>query len=63
MHRRELFEGAGRGGPPQETAQTAELDGQGMVQMQRDLMREQDREVEQLEQTVNSTRVRRPRRV
>lgn len=55
-----LLDGAGRAGPAQETAETADLDGRGLVQLQQSLMREQDQQVEQLEQTVNNTRVRLP---
>jgi len=55
-----LLDGAGRAGPAQETAATADLDGRGLVQLQQSLMREQDQQVEQLEQTVNNTRVRLP---
>lgn len=50
-----LLEGS-RSAPARETAATAELDNRGLVQMQQSLMREQDSQVEQLEQTVNSTR-------
>lgn len=40
-----LLDGAGRGGPPQETAATAGLDNRGIVQLQQSLMREQDSQV------------------
>jgi len=54
-NRAALLEGAGQG-KPKETADTAGLNNQGLVQLQRDLMKEQDEQVLQLEQTVNSTR-------
>lgn len=51
-----LLAGGGEQKPPQETIHTAGLDGQGLVRMQRDLMREQDEQVLQLEQSVERTR-------
>ncbi len=53
-----MLQGSGQNRLPRETAQTAELDGRGLVQMQQSLMREQDQQVDLLEQTVNNTRVR-----
>jgi hypothetical protein len=59
MRRRmSLLEGAGRDRAPQETDATAGLDNRGIVQMQQSLMRQQDSQVEQLEQSVGNTRVR-----
>ena len=48
------------GGPSRarETEQTAELNNQGLVQMQNRIMQSQDNELEELERTVASTRVR-----
>ena len=59
--RASLLEGAGRDRPPQETEATAGLDNRGVVQLQQSLMRQQDSQVEQLEQSVGNTRVRRLR--
>lgn len=56
--RMSLLEGAGRDRAPQETDATAGLDNRGIVQMQQSLMRQQDSQVEQLEQSVGNTRVR-----
>lgn len=59
MHCRvSLLEGARRDRAPQETDATAGLDNRGLVQMQQSLMRQQDSQVEQLEQSVGNTRVR-----
>ncbi len=57
--RREALLGdASRGPKARETERTAELDNAGLVQLQRQTMREQDESLEQLEQSVTSTRVR-----
>ena len=42
---------------PQETNRTAELNNQGLLQMQRSVMNEQDQELADLEATVGSTKV------
>jgi syntaxin of plants SYP5 len=52
-----LLEGAGQDRAPQETEATAGLDNHGIVQLQQSLMRQQDSQVEQLEQSVGNTRV------
>ena len=44
--------------PARETDRTAELDNQGILQMQQDVMQEQDQNLEAMEQSVASTRVR-----
>ena len=43
--------------PARETDRTAELDNQGILQMQQDVMQEQDQNLEAMEQSVASTRV------
>ena len=43
--------------PARETTQTAALDNQGIIQLQQQMMREQDAELEELEKTVTSTKV------
>ena len=58
MCREALLGDASRGPQARETARTAELDNAGLVQLQRDTMREQDQSLEQLEQSVMGTRVR-----
>ena len=57
-HRASLLEGAGQNRAPQETDATAGLDNRGIVQLQQSLMQQQDSQVEQLEQSVTNTRVR-----
>lgn len=42
----------------QETRRTADLNNQGLMQMQRDIIKEQDQELADLEATVGSTKVR-----
>lgn len=49
--------GAGRGAT-RETDATADLDTHGLLQLQRDAMQDQDQQLEELEKTVTSTRVR-----
>ena len=44
-------------GPARETDRTAELDNLGILEMQQDVMQEQDLQLEQMEQSVASTRV------
>lgn len=58
MCRQALFGGASAGAKPRETARTAEVGNAGLVQLQRNIMREQDDAVEHLERSVQSTRVR-----
>ncbi len=58
MCREALLGDASRGPQARETARTAELDNAGLVQLQRDTMREQDESLERLEQSVMGTRVR-----
>ena len=41
-----------------ETEVTAELDNRGLVQLQQQVMQQQDRELEQMEKTIISTKVR-----
>lgn len=41
-----------------ETEATAELDNRGLLQLQRNVMREQDQQLEQVEKTVINTKVR-----
>jgi acyl-ACP thioesterase len=43
--------------PASETLQTADLDNQGILQLQENAMRQQDAELEDLERTVTSTKV------
>lgn len=43
--------------PARETDRTAELDNQGILQMQQDVMQEQDQNLTAMEQSVASTRV------
>lgn len=43
--------------PARETDRTAELDNQGILQMQQDVMQEQDQNLMAMEQSVASTRV------
>lgn len=43
--------------PVSETDRTAELDNQGILQMQQTVMQEQDQNLEVMEQSVASTRV------
>ena len=43
--------------PAQETSRTAELDNKELVQLQRQVMREQDEDLDELERTVGSTKV------
>lgn len=43
--------------PARETDRTAELDNQGILQMQQDVMQEQDQNLVAMEQSVASTRV------
>lgn len=54
-----LLESSSGGGneKPQETNRTAELNNQGLLQMQRSVMSEQDQELADLEATVGSTKV------
>jgi hypothetical protein len=49
--------GRGGGGPARETEVTAQLDSRGMLQLQEQVMQQQDRELEQMEKTVTSTKV------
>ncbi len=56
--REALLGDASRGPQARETARTAELDNAGLVQLQRNTMREQDESLERLEQSVMGTRVR-----
>ena len=44
--------------PARETMSTAELDNRGLLQLQQDTMSRQDNELEELERSVNSTKVR-----
>ena len=55
--RADLLDSEGAPGRARETDQTAELDNQGLVQMQNRVMQSQDNELEELERTVASTRV------
>ncbi len=48
----------GSSAPGRETLRTAELDNRGLVQLQQTVMREQDAELEELERSVTSTKVR-----
>ena len=59
LFRAHLLESAGQGPlqPAQETERTAELDNQGLLQMQRQVMQEQNTELEELEKAVGSTKV------
>jgi len=57
-YRQALFGGANGAAKPRETDRTAELDNAGVAQLQQSVMREQDDAVEQLERSVQSTRVR-----
>ena len=59
MRRFTLLESSSGGGneKPQETNRTAELNNQGLLQMQRSVMSEQDQELADLEATVGSTKV------
>lgn len=50
--------GASSSGAPRETEATAALDSRGLMQLQEQVMRQQDRELEQMEKTVSSTKVR-----
>ena len=50
--------GGGSSAPGRETLRTAELDSRGLVQLQQTVMREQDAELEELERSVTSTKVR-----
>ncbi len=45
--------------PPRETEATAELDNRGLLGLQQQVMRQQDEELEAMEKTVISTKVRR----
>ena len=62
LRRAALLEPAATGGgssaPGRETLRTAELDNRGLVQLQQTVMREQDAELEELERSVTSTKVR-----
>lgn len=58
MHdRAELMDSEGASSRARETEQTADLDNQGLLQMQNRVMQSQDNELEELERTVASTRV------
>lgn len=59
MGRANLIEsnGAGSSQRGQETNHTAELDNQGLLQMQRQVIRDQDTELEDMERTIGSTKV------
>ncbi|GBF90597.1 hypothetical protein Rsub_03169 [Raphidocelis subcapitata] len=48
--------GAGGSGGARETEATAQLDARGMLQLQEQVMQQQDRELEQMEKTVTSTK-------
>ena len=43
--------------PARETMSTADLDNRGLLQLQQDTMSRQDNELEELERSVNSTKV------
>lgn len=45
-------------GPARETDRTAELDNRGLLQMQEQVMKEQDKNLEELERYVQSSKVR-----
>lgn len=47
-----------RPGAPLETDQTAELDSSGLLKLQDRVMRQQDEELQDMEKTVTSTKVR-----
>lgn len=47
----------GSGGAARETEATAQLDTRGLLQLQEQVMQQQDRELEQMEKTVTSTKV------
>ncbi|KAI8466281.1 MAG: Qc-snare protein, Syn8/Syntaxin8-family [Monoraphidium minutum] len=51
-----LMAGGGASGAPRETEVTAQLDARGMMQLQEQVMRQQDTELEQMEKTVTSTK-------
>lgn len=54
-----LLEGSSSGPPaPRETEQTAELDNQGLLGLQQQLMKNQDTALETMEKTVINTKVR-----
>lgn len=55
--RQELISGSEQRQPGKETEVTAELDNKGLVQLQQQVMQQQDRELEQMEKTVVSTKV------
>lgn len=52
-----MQQGGQASSPARETDRTAELDNQGILQMQQDVMQEQDQNLEAMEQSVASTRV------
>ena len=52
-----LMEEGRASAPARETMSTAELDNKGLVQLQQDTMSRQDNELEELERSVNSTKV------
>mmetsp|Transcript_13755 Transcript_13755/g.18903 ORF Transcript_13755/g.18903 Transcript_13755/m.18903 type:complete len:230 (+) Transcript_13755:1-690(+) len=54
--KRVAFSGVGMEGPARETEQTAELDNQGLIIMQRDIMRDQDEQLDDLSRVVSSTK-------
>eukprot|EP00878_Enallax_costatus_P020004 GHUV01021128.1.p1 GENE.GHUV01021128.1~~GHUV01021128.1.p1 ORF type:complete len:209 (+),score=78.66 GHUV01021128.1:535-1161(+) len=54
--RQELIAGSQQRQPGKETEVTAELDNKGLVQLQQQVMQQQDRELEQMEKTVVSTK-------
>ena len=52
-----LMEEGRASAPARETMSTAELDNRGLMQLQQDTMSRQDNELEELERSVNSTKV------
>jgi len=52
-----LSGGAGGSGAARETETTAQLDSRGLLQLQEQVMRQQDTELEHMEKTVTSTKV------
>ena len=52
-----MQQGGQSSGPARETDRTAELDNLGILDMQQEVMQEQDLQLEQMEQSVASTRV------
>ncbi len=61
LSRQELMSGSQQRQTGKETEVTAELDNKGLVQLQQQIIHQQDRELEQMEKTVVSTKVSRNR--